>query len=280
MDRDQLADFLRTRRESLQPEDVGAVRGARRRTTGLRREEVAVLAGMSTDYYSRLEQRRGPQPSTQILSALARALRLDLPERDHLFRLAGHAAPDRLPTTDHVGPGIQRILDRLTDTPAQVVTPTGETLVQNPMAVALLGDQTSFAGLARSTVYRWYTDPASREVYPAEDHALRGAIFTAELRAAAAAGGPGSRATEIVTALLRESREFREVWDQHHVDEKHTQTKRFRHREIGALELECESLLDTETGQRLLVFTARAGSEDAAKLALLGVVGTQRLSTS
>ena len=130
MDRDQLADFLRTRREALQPEDVGTVRGARRRTAGLRREEVAVLAGMSTDYYSRLEQRRGPQPSTQILAALARALRLDLPERDHLFRLAGHAAPDRLPTTDHVGPGIQRILDRLTDTPAQVVTPTGETLLE------------------------------------------------------------------------------------------------------------------------------------------------------
>lgn len=279
MDRDQLADFLRTRREALQPEDVGTVRGARRRTTGLRREEVAVLAGMSTDYYSRLEQRRGPQPSTQILAALARALRLDLPERDHLFRLAGHAAPDRLPTTDHVGPGIQRILDRLTDTPAQVVTPTGETLVQNPMAVALLGDQTSFTGLARSTVYRWYTDPASREVYPAEDHALRGGIFTAELRAAAATGGPGSRAAAIVAALTRESADFREVWGQHDVDEKHTQTKRFQHREIGALELECESLLDTETGQRLLVFTARAGSEDAAKLALLGVVGTQRIST-
>lgn len=279
MDREQLADFLRTRREALQPEDVGTVRGARRRTAGLRREEVAVLAGMSTDYYSRLEQRRGPQPSTQILAALARALRLDLPERDHLFRLAGHAAPDRLPTSDHVGPGIQRILDRLTDTPAQVVTATGETLVQNPMAVALLGDQTSFSGLARSTVYRWYTDPASRDVYPAEDHPLRGAIFTAELRAAAATGGPGSRAAQIVAALTRESAEFRAVWAQHDVDEKHTQTKRFQHREIGALELECESLLDTETGQRLLVFTARAGSEDAAKLALLGVVGSQRIST-
>jgi transcriptional regulator with XRE-family HTH domain len=278
MDRAQLADFLRTRREALQPEDVGTVRGARRRTRGLRREEVAMLAGMSTDYYSRLEQQRGPQPSTQILAALARALRLAVPERDHLFRLAGHAAPDRLPTIDHVGPGIQRILDRLTDTPAQVVTATGETLVQNPLAVALLGDQTSYSGLARSTVYRWYTDPASRDVYPADDHPLRGRIFTAELRAAAAAGGPGSRAAQIVAALTRESAEFREVWAAHDVDEKHAQTKRFRHREIGDLTLECETLLDTETGQRLLVFTARAGSADADKLALLGVVGTQRLS--
>ena len=93
MDRAQLADFLRTRREALQPEDVGLPRGPRRRTGGLRREEVAALCGMSTDYYGRLEQRRGPQPSDQMLAAMARGLRLTLAERDHLFRLAGHDVP-------------------------------------------------------------------------------------------------------------------------------------------------------------------------------------------
>ena len=144
MDRAQLADFLRTRREALQPEDVGLPRGARRRTGGLRREEVAALSGMSTDYYGRLEQRRGPQPSEQMLAAIARGLRLSLDERDHLFRIAGHNAPQRALRSDHVNPGLMRVLDRLDDTPAQVITGLAETLLQTRPAVALLGDQTRF----------------------------------------------------------------------------------------------------------------------------------------
>ena len=124
-------------------------------TAGLRREEVAALTGMSTDYYTRLEQQRGPQPSQQMLTALARGLRLSLEERDHLFRLAGHGTPSRVRRTEHVPPGVMRVLDRLVDTPAQVVTDLGVTLVQNRLAVALLGDQTSFDGLARSAYYRW-----------------------------------------------------------------------------------------------------------------------------
>lgn len=98
MDRAQLADFLRTRREALQPEDVGLPRGARRRSRGLRREEVAVLAYMSTDYYARIEQQRGPTPSEPILAAIARALRLTLDERNHLFRIAGHHTPGPAPS--------------------------------------------------------------------------------------------------------------------------------------------------------------------------------------
>lgn len=278
MDRQQLADFLRTRREVLQPEDVGLVRGPRRRTPGLRREEVAQLAGMSADYYHRLEQARSPQPSPQILTALARALQLDLTERDHLFRLAGHGAPARSGRTDHVSPAIMRILDRLHDTPAQIVSDLGETLVQNSLAVALLGDQTSFTGMDRYTVYRWWTDPASRSHYPVDDHDERGATFTAELRTAVAVGGKGSRAADIAAALERDSADFREVWSRHDVGEKHATVKRFVHPEIGALTLECETLLDTDTGQRLLVFTAKAGSDDAEKLALLGVVGSQRMT--
>jgi transcriptional regulator with XRE-family HTH domain len=122
MDRAQLADFLRKRREALRPEDVGLVVGSRRRTEGLRREEVAALCGMSPDYVTRLEQQRSPKPSDQMLAAIARGLRLTLDERDHLFRLAGHNAPMRALRTDHVSPGMMRVLDRLDDTPAQVVT--------------------------------------------------------------------------------------------------------------------------------------------------------------
>jgi transcriptional regulator with XRE-family HTH domain len=273
MDRTQLADFLRTRREALQPEDVGLSRGARRRTRGLRREEVAALAGMSVDYYGRLEQSRGPQPSVQMLAALARALHLSRVERDHLFRLAGHPAPETGGVLDHIAPGIQRIIDRLQDTPAMVIGETGEPLLQTPPAIALLGDASTYTGLARATVYRWFTDPASRDIYHPDDHDLHGRVWVAELRGAYARGGPRSHAAELVRALERESAEFRTLWAEHQVAEKALRTKRFVHPEVGELTLDCETLLDTETQQRLLVLTATPGTESADKLALLSVIG-------
>lgn len=276
MDRPQLAEFLRRRREALQPEDVGLPRGPRRRTPGLRREEAAQLATMSTDYLNRLEQGRGPQPSPQMLASLARALHLDLAERDHLFVLAGHPAPGRASVHAHVSPGMLRIVDRLHDTPAQVITELGETLAQTPMARALLGDLVGLEGLSRVSAYRWFTDPASRDVYPRDDHDERGRVFVAELRAVHARGG--ARAQAVVDALLRESAEFAAVWADHEVREKHSQTKRFSHPELGELTLHCQTLLDTQTGQRLLVFTATPGTTDAERLALLAVIGTQALS--
>ena len=177
MDRDQLADFLRRRREALLPEDVGLVAGPRRRTAGLRREEVAALASMSTDYLTRLEQRRGPQPSEQMLASLARGLRLSLDERDHLFRLAGHTPPSRIHRTSHVSPALMRVLDRL-DTPAQVTDDLGTVLRQNPLAEALLGEQ---AG--QNVIERWFTDAAARERWPSEDHDTVSRSYVAHLRA-------------------------------------------------------------------------------------------------
>src|SRR3954464_1968372 len=211
MDRALLADFLRARREKLQPEDVGLPRGSRRRTGGLRREEVAVLAGMSADYYSRLEQQRGPVPSEQMLTALARALKLRPSERDHLFSLAGHSAPRRVLRDEQVSPAMLRIVERLSRTPALVLSQFGETLLQTRSAVALFGDYTRFSGLSRYLVYRWFTDPAQRALYPVEDHALRGRVFTVDLRAAYTAD-PQGRAGEIVAALLEVSPEFAGLW--------------------------------------------------------------------
>jgi transcriptional regulator with XRE-family HTH domain len=279
VDRTALADFLRTRREALHPEDVGLPRGPRRRTPGLRREEVAHLSGMSADYYARLEQGRGPQPSEPMLAALARGLRLTAAERDHLFRLAGHHAPPRAPVTDHVAPGLLRILDRLQDTPAEVISELGETLVQTPAAVALLGDRTHFTGLDRAVVHRWFTDPSSRDVYPGEDHEIRGRAFVAELRAVHARDGRGSRADQIVRSLLGRSPEFATLWADHEVADKQARTKRLQHPEVGVMTLDCESLLDTTSGQRLLVFTATPGSVDADRLALVAVIGSQRMTT-
>ncbi|MRG60769.1 helix-turn-helix domain-containing protein [Agromyces sp. CFH 90414] len=279
MDRAQLADFLRRRREVLQPEDVGLRRGARRRTAGLRREEVAALCDMSVDYYSRLEQRRGPQPSEQMLAAMARGLRLSLDERDHLFRLAGHTAPVRALRGDHVSPGVMRVLDRLADTPAQVMTELGETLAQTPAARALFGDETRYEGFLRSVGYRWFMDPSARSVYPDEDHPTHARAFTADIRAAYAKHGRASRAGAMVEALLAQSPEFAALWEAHEVRGAHPREKRVQHPEVGVMELQCQFLVDPEQGQTLLVLTATPGTESHERLQLLAVIGTQAIAT-
>ncbi|MFC5501325.1 helix-turn-helix transcriptional regulator [Lysinimonas soli] len=274
MNRAELADFLRTRRESMQPSDVGMNPGQRRRAPGLRREEVASLAGMSTDYYARLEQQRGPQPSEQMLTAIARALRLTLDERDHLFRLAGHHAPAHVNRSDHVAPALLRVLDRLDDTPALVVSDLGFTLAQNAMATALIGDETNYTGLARSTYYRWFTDAAARARYPERDHAHQSRVQAAGLRAALSAGGADPTATAIVAELLRRSPEFAEIWAEHLVARRFDDHKTLVHPELGEIEVDCQPLFTENQAQALLVLTPRAGSDAAEKLRLLQVVGT------
>lgn len=278
MDRTQLADFLRRRRDALQPEDVGLSRGTRRRTEGLRREEVAALSDMSVDYYSRLEQGRGPQPSEQMLAAIARGLRLSLDERDHLFRLGGDNAPIRALRSEHISPGLMRVLDRLQDTPAQVISELGEILLQTATARALFGDETGLTGMSRSVVYRWFTDPDARLVYPAEDHPAHSRNFTADLRAAYAKYGPSSRVGAVVEALEKQSPEFAELWAAHEVNSIHSFEKRLQHPEVGELTLQCQLLHDHEQGQALLVYTATPGTESYQKLQLLSVIGLQRTS--
>ncbi|WP_342357086.1 helix-turn-helix transcriptional regulator [Paramicrobacterium chengjingii] len=271
-DRAQLADFLRTRRAALQPEDVGMPRGPRRRTDGLRREEVAALAGLSVDYYSRMEQSRGPHPSEQMLVALARGLRLSLDERDYLLRLGGYPVPRRIMRGDHVDAGIMRILDRLADTPAMVVGSAGEILYQTGLAITLFGDETRFSGLERSVVYRWFTAPDSRTVYPDDDHEQRARDFVADLRTAYVRDGRPSPAADVADALTESSAEFRTLWAEHRVEHKHSQYKRLVHPEVGVMEVYCQSLFDIDQSQGLLVFTATPGSESAEKLRLLGVL--------
>ncbi|WP_405092265.1 helix-turn-helix domain-containing protein [Micromonospora sp. NBC_01392] len=266
MDRTLLADFLRARRQALQPEDVGLPRGRRRRTGGLRREEVAVLAGMSADYYSRLEQQRGPMASEQMLAALARALKLSPGERDHLFALGGHSAPRRVLRDERVSPAMRRIVERLSDTPALVFSRFGEALLQTPPAVALFGDYTRFEGMSRYLVYRWFTDASQRAIYPPEDHAIRGRVFIVDIRAAYTADPTGT-AGEIVEALLSVSPAFAEVWRRHEVDvTHHHDLKRYRHPELGEVELHSRRLVDPDEGQELLVFLAQPGSPSEARL--------------
>ncbi|WNV88308.1 helix-turn-helix transcriptional regulator [Umezawaea sp. Da 62-37] len=278
MEYTELADFLRKRREALQPEDLGLSRGQRRRTPGLRREEVAALASMSADYYSRLEGGKGPQPSEPMLTAIARALHLTLDERDHLFLLAGHGIPARSSRSDHVNPGLLRILDRLDDTPAVVLNRLSETLVQTRAHVALEGDQSGYTGLERSAVYRWFTDEAARSFYHEDERANHARVLVSKLRTAHAVDGPTSRAGAVVRALSEQSADFRALWDGHEVGFLHGKPKRFRHPTVGDLELHCQMLFDNDQQQALLVFTATPGSESDEKLRLLTVVGGQRLT--
>jgi hypothetical protein len=225
-----------------------------------------VLAGMSADYYSRLEQQRGPMPSEQMVAALARGLKLSPGEREHLFALAGHSAPRRTLRDEQVSPAMMRIVERLSDTPAIVFSRFGEALLQTRSAMALFGDYTRFTGLSRYLVYRWFTDPAQRAVYPPEDHDIRGRVFTADIRAAYTAD-PGGTAGEIVEGLLAVSPEFAEIWRRHEVDvTHHLDLKRYRHPELGELELYSRRLIDPDEGQDLLVFLAEPGSPSDEKL--------------
>jgi transcriptional regulator with XRE-family HTH domain len=275
MDRAELAGFLRTRREALQPEDVGLPRTRRRRTGGLRREEVAALSSMSTDYYSRIEQQRGPHPSEQMLAAVAHGLRLSLDERDHLFRLAGYATPQRASRTDHVNPGMLRIFHSMADTPAQIMNHLGETLMQNRYSALLIGDQTRHAGMARAMAYRWFTDPAEREQFPAEDHAKHGRTITAQLLATHTRDRTDPRTRALVGTLLKTSQEFAEIWKEHPVIGPYCAPKRIEHPEAGLLELHGQSLIDPDQSQVLTVFTASPGSESHDKLRFLLTLGDQ-----
>jgi transcriptional regulator with XRE-family HTH domain len=237
------------------------------------------MCDMSVDYYSRLEQGRGPQPSEQMLAAIARGLRLSLDERDYLFRVAGHHAPARSVRSAHVAPGLMRIVDRLADTPAQVMTDLGETLVQTPAARALFGDETRHDGLMRSVGYRWFMAPESRAVYPIDDHLTHSRAFTSDLRSVYAMQGPRSRAATIVEALLADSEEFSQLWATHEVRAGHEREKRLQHPEVGVMLLQCQILHDPDQGHGLLVLTATPGTEDHAKLQLLSVIGTQDVTS-
>ncbi|MFE5027912.1 helix-turn-helix transcriptional regulator [Streptomyces sp. NPDC056656] len=280
----ELGAFLRTRRDRIRPAEVGLPQGPRRRVPGLRREEVAQLAGLSADYYTELERggaKNGVQPSGQTLAALARALRLNGDERDHLFHLAERPVPPSAHgPSAHVQPALLGLLDRLSNTPARVITDLHETLVENDLARTLLGKSPARRGPAASLVYRWFTDPQARETYPPEDHPHHSRVFVADLQAAAARRGRDAEVTKMVAVLRRRSEEFGALWDTHDVAVRRMDHKRIVHPMLGVIELDCHNLLSEDGRQRLLWFTAPPGSPGAEQLELLSVVGTQELSVT
>ncbi|KEF20836.1 XRE family transcriptional regulator [Streptomyces rimosus] len=274
-----LGAFLRSRRARIRPADVGLPHGPRRRVPGLRRDEVAQLAGASVDYYNELERGAGSQPSEQMIAALARALRLTADERDYFYHLADRPVPAPGGPASHVHPGMSDLLTRLTSTPAQVITDLHVTLVQNPLAVALLGDHSGFSGARASFIHRWFTDPDARQLYPEADHAAQSRAFVADLRAAAARrDAKDAEARSMIGTLLGASQEFATLWADHDVAFRRDDRKRLNHPTLGLIEVNCLNLFSEDGRQRLLWFTPAIGTESAELLDLLAVLGTQEIT--
>ncbi|WP_027761845.1 helix-turn-helix domain-containing protein [Streptomyces sp. AA1529] len=274
MQREQLAAFLRHRREAIDPAEAGIAAGPRRRTAGLRREEVAGLAGMSVDYVVRLEQGRSSRPSAGLLEALARALRLSDDEREYLFHLAGHQPAPGDGAAGQARAGLVRMLGLLGGTPALVLSDLGEVLAQNRAAVLLTGDHTRRSGDSRYLVYRWFTDPAVRAVHPPEEHAHHSRQLVADLRAAVGRRSGDPAVTGLVDRLRDASEHFERLWDEHEVAVRRADRKTLLHPRVGRLLMDCETLVAPDRLQQLLVLTP-ADAEARERMELLSVLGTQ-----
>ena len=277
MDLHALGSFLRSRRERLRPEDVGLAHGARRRVPGLRRDEVARLADASVDYYAELEQAGGSQPSALMLAALARALRLDGDERDHLYQLAGRPLPPATGRGAHVHPGMLDLLTRLEGTPARLITDLHVTLVQNRLAAALLGPVPDGDGIEASFIHAWFTEPHVRERYAAEEREHQSRVFVADLRAVTANRSGDPRTQQLISTLVDVSDEFAALWSLQEVAVRRHDRKRLLHPTLGVVDVTCLSLLSEDGTQRLLWFTPSPDSDAREKLELLAVIGDQQL---
>jgi transcriptional regulator with XRE-family HTH domain len=271
MHRDDLADFLRRCRERLNPQDVGLAAGARRRTPGLRREEVAALAGMSADYFMRLEQARGPQPSVQVLAALAQALRLTTDERDHLYLLAGHRPPEGDRAGRHLRPSLLYLLGQLDGVPVQVLSDLGDLLAHNDLAQALFGCVCTVEPEDRNIVLRWFTEPDVRARFAPEQQEDQARLLVADLRAAVAHRGNDATSRALVERLRASSAEFARLWDRHEVAVRISHPYVLLHPELGRIAFDCEVLATPAADQRLRIFTPPAG--ETAALAQLRILG-------
>jgi transcriptional regulator with XRE-family HTH domain len=262
-----LGGFLRARRARLRPEDVGIPASGRRRVPGLRREEVATLAGVSTDYYMRLEQGRERHPSQQILEAVARALRLDDEAVAHLYRVASPSTrrTRRASRVEPVAPHLRRLLDTWSDTPAFVLGPALDILGRNRLASALHAGFTHSDNLLRMT----FLDPAARHFYLDWDRAAESTVAT--LRRSAGIDPDDPRLSQVVGELSVKSADFRVLWARHDVRGKTREAKLFHHAQVGDLELHYESFtVNSAPTQQVVVYQAEPGTTSADALALLG----------
>ncbi|MEV6373345.1 helix-turn-helix transcriptional regulator [Micromonospora musae] len=271
----ELGDFLRARREALRPADVGLPPGGRRRTPGLRREEVALLANLSVDYYERLEQSRSANPSEALLGSLARALRLSVDERDYLYRLAGHPPPTTAIVSGYVDPAMMFLLDALTTVPAHIIDDRTSILAQNTLSRALLGSWTEGDARSANVTWRWFTTPQSRALNAPEEHEAIGRGYVADLRAAAARPGDDAVTEQLIADLTSASDEFARYWSEMRVAELRSTRKILIHPRAGRLDVQCDVVLSASVGQRLVVFRPQPGTDTADRFDFLRVLGEQ-----
>jgi transcriptional regulator with XRE-family HTH domain len=276
MDKQELGAFLRSRRERLRPQDVGLPSGPRRRTPGLRREETAVLAHISTEYYVRLEQGRAPRPSGEVLAGIAGALRLTDAESDHLHVLAGTAPTrTRLHRRD-VRPSILALLERLPQTAAFVMSAAFEVLAWNDLTAALMEDFARRTPQDRNLARRAFLRPASdAPPYGISDTAEFRHHVVMELRATLARYPTDPTVTGLVDELRDTSPDFARLWERHDVQAAPMLTKTFHHPVVGEITVDCDALTLTDRDQHLVLYTAQPGSHGAEALAFLNALGAE-----
>ncbi len=265
---------VRRWRDRASPEATGLPVGGRRRAAGLRREELALLAGISVDYVTRLEQGRATHPSEQVVEALARALRLSGAEREHLFHVAGLVPPGQGTVPGYVTPGVQRMLDRLTGTPVAVSDAAWTLLLANPLYTALMGER---RGKERNAAWRTFLGSGSRVRHTPQSQRALEVAQVSGLRAAASRYPADLRLRSLIGELRANSDRFAELWDSGAVGRLEGGRKTVDHPRVGPLTLDCDVLSVAGSDLRLIVYTAEPGTRDEERLALLAVLGTQSL---
>ena len=280
VDKREFGAFLRSRRERIRPEDVGLPEGPRRRTPGLRRDEVAHLAFISTEYYTRLEQARAPHPSGEVLSGLVRALRLSDAERAHLYLLAGVELQRPVGPPRAVRQSILDLLQRLPQAAAIVVSATYEVIAWNDLACALMEDFSALSRRDRNLVRRAFLGPrgpGGQRLYGVSDADVFTRTCAQNLRITAARYPDDPETAELITELRTGSAEFAALWDAHDVNARPMLCKTFAHPAVGPIAVNCDVLDIADRDQRVYIYTPDPGSRSEEAMRLLSVLGTQRM---
>jgi transcriptional regulator with XRE-family HTH domain len=275
---DGIGSYIQAWRHRLQPADAGLPAGLSRRTRGLRREELASLAGISVDYLIRLEQGRATNPSTQVLAALSRALQLTLEERDHLYTVAGQAPPKRSAVTTHVPPSVHRLVDRLADLPVAVYDPAWTIVTWNTAWAGLMGDPSTLSGRDRNLIWRTFTGKPTRVRKSGAEADDFDTNAVADLRRAVGTYPDDTRLHELVDDLRQASPRFAKLWAERIVNTTGSKSKTIVHPEVGPITLDCDVLTVAGSDLRLVVYTAEPSSPDADRLRLVQVIGLQALT--
>ncbi|MFI9509163.1 helix-turn-helix transcriptional regulator [Nocardia sp. NPDC052566] len=280
MDRSELATVLRTARSRISPGAVGLPAGSRRQVPGLRREEVAQLAGLSVDYIVRLEQGRGPKPSVQVLNALTRALRLTDTDRDLIFRLAGSEPPQAGRIQMLIRPSVIRLLDRMADLPVMVLSAKSDVLAWNPLAAALLGDFSEYPVAQRNIHWQRFLGTGQhRVIMTADEDDANAAACVGSLRSTKSRYPDDPELTRLIAELRANSSRFDDLWRTGHSGRVRSLTKTIAHPALGTLTFDCDALLVPEADQTVVVHSAAPGTPTASAVDLLRVTGLEQFTS-